>query len=196
MSPHLTEVHLNEYLDSAFDASFQQAAETHLAGCPGCRARLDELRRVFMLLAALPDEPLTADLAATVWEDAAPARPPANRRLALALVVQGSLAIILMAFVWPRLLPAFGGAGIGLPAEWSSRLLQQAVAFDAEAWVAPVISFSALASNFWQALTAAITWSSSSWRLVLLCAFAAWLTGNQLLLRNGHDFSKHGGYHD
>lgn len=63
---HLDEELLNEYLDNVLDAQQRQRAEAHLAGCPDCRARLDELQAVFLALEALPESPLAHDLSAGV----------------------------------------------------------------------------------------------------------------------------------
>jgi len=59
--------------------STRQAAEAHLAGCPQCAARLDELRRVVVAAGRLDDRPPEAEL----WPGIA-ARIAATRAPALA----------------------------------------------------------------------------------------------------------------
>jgi anti-sigma factor RsiW len=53
---------LSEYLDGELTGPERTAFEAHLGSCDGCRATLDELRRVVTNARALDDRPPTADL--------------------------------------------------------------------------------------------------------------------------------------
>src|SRR4249919_873588 len=53
---------LSEYVDGELDASTARALETHLAGCPDCRAIADDLRSVSARARALPVVPPPSDL--------------------------------------------------------------------------------------------------------------------------------------
>jgi hypothetical protein len=59
---HISSSQLNEYLDDTLDGTTRQAIEEHLTACRECRARLDEIKSVFGLLAELPELPLRHDL--------------------------------------------------------------------------------------------------------------------------------------
>jgi hypothetical protein len=58
---------LSEYLDGELPAAERAAVDEHLRGCPGCRAVLEDLRRVTLRAAALPDTPPRA----TLWPEVA-----------------------------------------------------------------------------------------------------------------------------
>ncbi len=53
---------LSDYLDGELSAGERAALETHLAGCRGCAAALDELRAVIAAAGSLVDEPPARDL--------------------------------------------------------------------------------------------------------------------------------------
>lgn len=53
---------LSDYLDGELDAGEQASVERHLASCPGCRATLNELRRVIAHARGLQDRPPAVDL--------------------------------------------------------------------------------------------------------------------------------------
>ena len=59
MTNHLTDSQLNEILDG-------RAESPHLATCPDCRARLDDLHVVFAALESLPEQRLSRDLTASI----------------------------------------------------------------------------------------------------------------------------------
>lgn len=63
---HLDDFTLNEYLDRALDERVRRATETHLGGCPPCRAKLDAFQSVFSELDALPEAHLEHDLAPAI----------------------------------------------------------------------------------------------------------------------------------
>jgi len=47
-------VELSAYIDDALETAAKAAVETHVGGCPVCRAHLAELRDTARLIAALP----------------------------------------------------------------------------------------------------------------------------------------------
>jgi Putative zinc-finger len=59
---HLSASQLNEYLDNTLEATTREAVAEHLTSCTECRARLEEIRSIFGLLAELPESPLQHDL--------------------------------------------------------------------------------------------------------------------------------------
>jgi hypothetical protein len=113
---HLTETQLNEYLDSELDAPTRAAADSHLSACNTCRQALAELEMVALLLANLPDEPLTRDLAPSV----------------LATLPQPRLAI-----GWKLVLAAQAGVIFGMVSLVLSHMKNQ---FQPQTWLAQVIS--------------------------------------------------------
>ena len=68
MTDHLTDDQLNEILD----ASPIIPTPRHLDDCPECRARLDDLRAVFLALESLPEAKLPRDLTASVLSQLEP----------------------------------------------------------------------------------------------------------------------------
>lgn len=74
---------LSEYLDDELPPAERAEVDEHLRGCPGCRAVLEDLRRVTLRAAALPD----AAPRATLWPEVAerighPGLEPAGDELA------------------------------------------------------------------------------------------------------------------
>jgi Putative zinc-finger len=97
MTEHLTESLLNEYLDGALDPSGQQRVEAHLAACPECRAREEQLDQLFEALAGLTEQSLAHDLVSPVL--ARLPRMPANRTWKLVLAVQSGFSIALLILI-------------------------------------------------------------------------------------------------
>lgn len=70
---------LSAWLDGELTAGERQEMASHLAACPACAARLDELRALSADLKALPDDSLGFDLAALIAGRLdAPQRRPAR----------------------------------------------------------------------------------------------------------------------
>jgi hypothetical protein len=59
---HISSSQLNEYLDNALEAPTREAVGEHLTSCTECRARVEEIKGIFDLLAELPESPLQHDL--------------------------------------------------------------------------------------------------------------------------------------
>ena len=52
---HLSEETLNEYIDGVLSREETRSIHMHIASCPQCAARVEELEAVFVSLEALPD---------------------------------------------------------------------------------------------------------------------------------------------
>ncbi|NWG06452.1 MAG: zf-HC2 domain-containing protein [Chloroflexi bacterium] len=88
---HLTDETLNEYLDH--ELADRASAETHLAVCADCAARLAALQALFAELDSLPEEALSRDLAARITPR--PSLPAALPRwLTLTATLQAALVVI------------------------------------------------------------------------------------------------------
>jgi anti-sigma factor RsiW len=97
MTEHLTESLLNEYLDGALDPSGRQRVEVHLVACPECRAREEQLKRLFEALAGLTEQPLAHDLVSYVLPRLP--RTPTNLAWKLVLAVQSGFTIALLILI-------------------------------------------------------------------------------------------------
>lgn len=53
MTPHVTDLQLDLYLDEGLDPQERQAVEAHLAACVVCRQRLTAMRPLFQTLAEM-----------------------------------------------------------------------------------------------------------------------------------------------
>ncbi len=85
MSAHVGE-RLSEYLDGVLSDAQRRPVEEHLAACPGCRERLDELKSLSTLLSGLPRAQVPSSLIGRVRlagrETPAAVSPALPRRLA------------------------------------------------------------------------------------------------------------------
>ena len=95
---HLDDFTLNEYLDEALDESSRQDVETHLASCPDCRIRLEDLQAVFAELEALPETTLAHNLTLSVLARL-PQTMPA-RAVVWTRAFAAQLGVALGAFIW------------------------------------------------------------------------------------------------
>lgn len=186
---HLSDAHLNEYLDGELEASHRPRFEAHLETCDACQARLALLESVFDDLARVTETPPNRDLAEPVIH-AIRARQRESRlvaRLAGVEVLLGALVAVAGLML---------SGGIGLVAEAQLAILEwsQRVYIDAE--LAGQDAFEAL-TDVYQALAALLTDAAQvpsssvpgwvSWGPFLGLALALWLLGNGLLLReHGH----------
>jgi anti-sigma factor (TIGR02949 family) len=53
---------ITDYLEGALDAEDRRRFEEHLAGCPGCRNYLEQMRATIRLTGTLNSEPIPPDL--------------------------------------------------------------------------------------------------------------------------------------
>jgi anti-sigma factor RsiW len=187
---HLDDYTLNEYLDGALDEPARLAVEAHLAVCAECRQTHSALQRVFGLLAALPEKPLTADLRA-----APPIIVPNWLRPLAWLQVVAAAA--LLAVVWPGRLTEFAAGWRWLAASgsaWLGMLLLQLAQLSA-ARMAAVQHAMAQLSAWQQWAGPSAPGPASAWALLAGVALAAWCVSLRLLFRNGSPHSSEGGPH-
>jgi len=92
---HLNDSQLDEYLDDALDVRTRVALDIHLRICESCSERLEQLRRVFAVLAGQAEEPLAHDLLPGILARL-PATPSRGRSRALA----AQLGLALGTMVW------------------------------------------------------------------------------------------------
>jgi hypothetical protein len=120
---------LSEWLDGGLDAARAAVVEQHLADCAGCRATVDQLRRVRDAAATLEDTPPAADLwpgilqrieagdDATVVPIGAARTARRTRRFSLSLPQLAAAAVVLMslsgASVWLALRDGASTVGNG-----------------------------------------------------------------------------------
>jgi putative zinc finger protein len=108
---------LSAYLDSALDKPARVSVESHLAGCPLCRARLGELRATARLLALLPvpvpARSLVPRVSVPVW--LAPIRTLATLASGAALFLFVASAVL--SGIPTSMAPSVGGAPAAAPAQ-------------------------------------------------------------------------------
>jgi predicted anti-sigma-YlaC factor YlaD len=187
---HLTIETLNLYLDQALDAPTHAAVESHLATCEACRAELGALHELFGALAALPPEPLPADLAGPVLQRIAsapvPARPrawPAGHPYAVALLAtQVVLAGLLLAWFGPALTSTAVVELAALPRP-ELTALSTSLAW-LEGWLATLGTILSRLIPAEGALRAGplAGLSATQWAIGLVALGLVWLLGNRLIL--------------
>jgi predicted anti-sigma-YlaC factor YlaD len=102
---HLSDETLNEYLDKALAPADHSEAESHLAACPACDARLVELRSLFVKLESLPERSPALDLVPRVLSHLSESALP--RPVRWLTVAQALAAIIAMVVAWPLVASVF-----------------------------------------------------------------------------------------
>ena len=193
---HLNEELLNEYLDGVLDAQTKKLADAHLANCGVCRAQLDDLRHVFVLLSTLADEPVKADLSISLPTAVIGGWAPLSPRAVTLLALEGGLAVLLAALAWPRLLLVAGDVEARLFLDWSGWLVRLAAVWEVSPWLTQLGRYADVVGGAWQASATAISGRTWVWAAVSAGALAAWLAGNRLLLKNGHELATRGGDHE
>jgi anti-sigma factor RsiW len=182
---HPDEFLLHEYLDGELNPTGRHELESHLAGCPACRTRLDELSRLFSLLEAVPELTLSADLSRPIL---ATIRPESNwlawpRRLPswaqVALIGQVALALLLLALLWPLASSLLPNTDVTVTDSLNVWLSQLSPA-PAEALLTET---AATATKWLQTLEPALLIPAGSWLLIMTLTLLAWLAGNSLLLK-------------
>src|SRR5581483_5297584 len=92
---HPEERQLHEYLDGALAEAERARLAAHLAGCAACSERLWAARRLFALLAELPEAPLARDLTPGVLAAVGDPAPSRSRQPVLAALAVLELAAAL-----------------------------------------------------------------------------------------------------
>ncbi len=172
LTDHISDVHLNEYLDN--ETAARARIESHLAECADCTARLTALRALFAELDSLPDAELTRSLAAR-FSPTGQLTPQFPRWLTLTATLQAGLALVALVVAAPlvaNLLPAietpsFTEILIRIQTQWLTLLT----------WVTnyQLPSLPSLPPLQIPTLTLSLTLAGAS---------LLWLVGNGLLLRN------------
>jgi anti-sigma factor RsiW len=169
---HLSDELLNETLDHALAPNLRVGVESHLAACPECAARLDELRALFTEIDSLPDLALGVDFAPAIvahLEQNAPLPRPI-RWLTIVQSIGAVLAAILAwplaeTFIQPLKLPSLAEILSGLTSSW--------------------LQFTAglrLPEFTLQAPTLGLDLTSTSLMIAIVSLSALWLAANGLLL--------------
>jgi len=110
-SLHPDELILHEYLDNELPAPQVQELLIHLQACADCSQKLADLRQLFLVIATASAPALETDLAPAVLREIS--APPIQGRstqtvhpaIRFAVVIQITLAILLLTFALPNLLP-------------------------------------------------------------------------------------------
>ncbi len=99
---HYQEDIFHQYLDRELDYQIRQDFETHLAECPDCASRLENIRSLFQTVSSLPDVKLGADLSPAVLRSISKEKPVLNgfKRIAY---LQIAAAVALLAVAYPYL---------------------------------------------------------------------------------------------
>lgn len=169
---HLSDETLNEILDHALAPRQCAEAESHLAVCPECAARLDELRALFAELDSLPDLALNVDFApaiiARLEQNAPIPRPVRWLTLAQALgaILAGVLAWPLVeTILQPLKLPSFAEILAGATSSWLQATADLRL---------PELTF--------QTPTLGLDLTSTSPTVAIVIVSVLWLAANGLLL--------------
>lgn len=171
---HIDEFTLQEYAEDALDDEQRQAVAAHLATCATCQQQVTEMHQLFAAFAALPDEPMTADLAEQVVT-ALPSDATKERFSNLILIVQLLLLIVMMAVLWPVLQTAVQTVDQLLSSNltiWQTPQLPNGVTLfeQASAAVAQI-----------QRWSPAFNLTTAQWTALFTTTLIIWLAGNRLI---------------
>jgi len=183
---HLDDETLDALLDDALDEVHARAAHDHLAVCATCATRLAALQAVFIELNALPDVPVSRDLAPGVRARLlGDARVPVQPRsfgadlLRWVLAAQALIAVALFMASVRNLADQTTFTGfLASAGNLVSAPMSQAGSMTRDVSVA----LSDGLSSVWTLLISATAWSAFTVVAVLTCALC--LVGNGLLLRS------------
>ena len=166
---HLSESLLNEFVDNELTQETRVAVEAHVAECPECRVRVDELRGLFMELKQLADEVPARDLSTL----ALTSRPGLWLRLVLAVQAGLALGVLITIFryTWGFIATLLGGLHVG---EGLSRPILLAL---------PAVQLSLPKLPAYEPLI-----PLPILVVILVIVVAFWWIGNIRLLRNGNEF--------
>ncbi|MBN1311251.1 MAG: zf-HC2 domain-containing protein [Anaerolineae bacterium] len=172
---HLTEETLNKYLDEVLDPSAHLSVEAHLASCPACQNRFNDLQSVFHTLSLLDEKTLVRDLAPGVL--ARLPAPPLPLGWRLVLAIQAGLAM--------GLLGAIAQVALGfLGSQIDARLLMNAWidTFGRISLRIPTLDLHMLGLPGYS-----LPISAPASIVLLVVVTVLWGLGNARLLRNGHE---------
>ncbi|PKN91960.1 MAG: hypothetical protein CVU44_16845 [Chloroflexi bacterium HGW-Chloroflexi-6] len=169
---HLSDETLNEIIDHALAPKQRAGVETHLAACPECATRLDELRTLFAELDSLPDLAPDVDFAPAIVTrlgQSAPIPRPV-RWLTLAQSIGAILAGILAwplveTIIQPLKLPSLAEILAGATSSWLQASADLRL---------PELTF--------QSPTLGLDLTSTSLTIAIVSVSVLWLAANGLLL--------------
>jgi predicted anti-sigma-YlaC factor YlaD len=98
---HLSEDMLNEYLDGYLLPEVNITVEKHLAKCPVCAERYEQLQALFLDFEAVPDIPLQRDLSRQI-EDAIHSKPQIPAFVKWSMLPQLAIAAFILLTFLPR----------------------------------------------------------------------------------------------
>jgi hypothetical protein len=98
---HLPDEILNEKLDQALDPRSAAEVESHLAECPLCTSRLDEMRNLLSDIASVPDLPIAIDLSRTIISEIELRSPSLPRPIRWLTVLQIICVLFSVIMAWP-----------------------------------------------------------------------------------------------
>lgn len=172
---HLSDETLNEILDHALAPRQRAGVESHLAACPECAARLDEVRALFAELDSLPELALNVDFAPAIvarLEQSAPIPRPVRwltAAQALGAILAGILAWPLAeTILQPLKLPSLTEILAGATSSW----LQASAD----------LRLPNLTDLTFQAPTLGLDLTSTSLTIAIVGVSVLWLAANGLLL--------------
>lgn len=171
---HLTDDQLNEILDGSI---FDNSMIRHIDTCTDCRARLEDLRSVFVALESLPEVQPPRDLTSSVL-----AKLPAS--------AWGGLAIRpTKTWTWLSVAQALGAFAIFAWLASSFTLPPEIASYQPPTLDSLIASGISMLSSFTFAVptfefqTTAIDLQSTTILMFVISAIVLWLVGNGLLLR-------------
>lgn len=168
---HLTDEQLNEYLDN--ETNEREQIELHLFSCGECAMRLAALQKLFAEIEALPELPLTRDIARFAAAGQWNLRLP--RWLTLTVFAQAALVLIALILSIPLIttyIPQIDAASLISPLFEIQSL-----------WNAWLDSLSTFQFPAIPQLPIPVL-EMSSLLLALAGVFVIWIVGNGILLRN------------
>jgi putative zinc finger protein len=94
---HLPERLIDAYVDGDLDRADREAVETHVAGCPDCRLRVEEYQNFFAALDMLPIPEVPAGFAVRILDAVLPPRAPERKLVRLVTRAYAGVAVALSA---------------------------------------------------------------------------------------------------
>jgi hypothetical protein len=190
---HLDDYTLNEYLDRVLDESARAEVEAHLGTCAACKAKLDELRKLFAELDDLPEVHLEGDLVPAIFERLPhhdPVRPWVwTRALAAQLGVAVGFVFWLGMQVIPFIeVPKFALQKIPTVGFRSMFMQLLTIQFSIPKFRFPDFAYQMPTLNF-QLPTFNIQLSTAHLSMLMVSTLVLWVVGNIILLKRGQEVS-------
>lgn len=179
---HLDETVLHGYLDDVLDPTQRSEVEAHIAGCPLCSHRLQELGELFLSLTSLADVPLERDLVPSVMSIIRQRKryfPVLKFAIATQILTVGFL------FIWPHMSAAIDEI---IASPLTTRFTAETIGVFTNVSRIWSVVLDALTGFLTRGLINLRNVPSFSWPvldewLVVVVMVVIWLVGNGLLLR-------------